>query len=1179
MTVSMRVVYAGKGYRYLLRSVAAGDGDRKMADPLTRYYTEAGTPPGRWIGAGVSGFGDGQITSGSTVTEAQLVLLLGMGRDPITGEQLGRAFATFTSLNDRIATRTAKLSPDLTPQEREAEVARIEAEETERGSRHSVSGFDFTFSVPKSVSVLWGVADAGTQALIADAHHAAVAQVLDFIEREVAATRIGITAGDGPVAQVAVDGVAATAYDHWDSRAGDPQLHTHVVISVKARAAHDGRWRALDSRPMHAATVAVSELYNAVLADRLTGTFGLQWGTRERGANRNPAWEITGVHEDLIREFSSRSREINQVVDEMVDDYVSRHGRRPSAEAIVRMRAEATLTTRSEKHIRSLADLTADWRTRADRMLGRDSTGWARRVTTGPAQRALRADDVPLDLIGEVGRNVVERVSEKRSTWRHWNLAAEGSRQMMGWRFATMADREQVLAMVIDAGKHASLALTPPELAISPDEFRRADGSSEFRPRHSVVFSSAQILAAEDRLLARASDTTAPTVDIVILERITSREIDGQNLSTEQAEALARIAVSGRRVDLLIGPAGAGKTTAMRALHRAWTSQHGNGSVVGLAPSAAAAEVLAEDLRVGCENTAKWLHEHGRGRAGFTKDQLVIVDEATLAGTVTLDRLTALAADAGAKVLLVGDWAQLQSVDAGGAFAMIAAARDDSPELTEIHRFTHTWEKHASLDLRNGRTEVIGTYLHHQRVHEGTTEEMIDAAYAAWHADSRAGRASVLVTEAAQAVTELNQRARAERILDGDTGPGREIELTNGIRASAGDLVITRRNDRRLRTLRGGWVRNGDRWQITDVRADGSVVVKREDRRFGGNVVLPAAYVAEHLDLGYAVTAHRAQGITVDTAHVVVTGSTTRENLYVAMTRGRDSNVAYVALDRPDEMHTPPHPDDVNARTVLHGVLHHSGVELSAHQTIEAEQERWWTIAQLAAEYETIAAVAQHDRWADLVRGSGLTPEQAETVIESDSFGPLTAELRRAEANHHDIEMVLPRVVTRRSLTDADDIGAVLLHRLSLVTSQPAPGSRRLRSRLIVGLIPEAVGAMRAEMRVALDQRRGLVEARAMHLAQAAVAAEDPWVRRLGRPPIHGPAQARWIREVATVAAYRDRHLVDSPLPLGDRPTSDAQRLDAARAKAAFRRAKVLADDSDRCAHRAWAAALDAPSI
>jgi conjugative relaxase-like TrwC/TraI family protein len=547
MTVSMRVIHSGKGYRYLLKSVAVGDGDRSMADPLTRYYTEAGTPPGRWMGSGVRGFGEGGITQSSTVTEAQLVLLLGMGRDPVTGEQLGRAFAGFTSVADRIAKRTATLSPDLSIEARETEVAHIEAEETERGSRHAVSGFDFTFSVPKSVSALWGVADAGTQALIADAHHAAVAQVLHFVEREVAATRIGVTAGDGPVAHVAVNGVAATAYDHWDSRAGDPQLHTHVVISVKAQAARDGRWRALDSRPIHAATVAVSELYNAVLADRLTGTFGLCWDARDRGANRNPAWEVTGVGEELIGEFSSRSRVIDEATDELVAEYVAHRGHRPSAETIVRMRAEATLTTRPEKHIRSLEDLAADWRLRAGRILGRDSTSWARGLTSGPVQRVLRADDVPLDRVGEVGRAVVERVSDKRSTWRHWNLAAEASRQMMGWRFATMEDREQVLAMVIDAAQRASVALTPPELAISPDAFRRPDGSSEFRPGGSVVFSSEQILAAEDRLLLRAANTNAPTVDVELVERITSREIEGQHISTEQAEALARVAVPGGR--------------------------------------------------------------------------------------------------------------------------------------------------------------------------------------------------------------------------------------------------------------------------------------------------------------------------------------------------------------------------------------------------------------------------------------------------------------------------------------------------------------------------------------------------------------------------------------------------------------------------------------------------------
>lgn len=162
-------------------------------------------------------------------------------------------------------------------------VAAIEAEESERGTRRAVAGFDFTFSIPKSASVLWAVADAGTQALIARAHHAAVAELVAFMEREVAATRTGATAADGAVAQVDVHGLIATAYDHYDSRAGDPHLHTHVVISNKVQTVLDGKWRSLDGRPMHAAVVALSELHEPVFADHLTCMFGVGWEPRDRG--------------------------------------------------------------------------------------------------------------------------------------------------------------------------------------------------------------------------------------------------------------------------------------------------------------------------------------------------------------------------------------------------------------------------------------------------------------------------------------------------------------------------------------------------------------------------------------------------------------------------------------------------------------------------------------------------------------------------------------------------------------------------------------------------------------------------------------------------------------------------------------------------------------------------------
>lgn len=599
----------------------------------------------------------------------------------------------------------------------------------------------------------------------------------------------------------------------------------------------------------------------------------------------------------------------------------------------------------------------------------------------------------------------------------------------------------------------------------------------------------------------------------------------------------------------------------MNALRRAWVKQHGAGSVVGLAPSAVAAQVLGEDLGIATENTAKWWQNHLTRGETFTAGQLVIIDEASLAGTLSLDRITALAAEAGAKVLLVGDYGQLQSVDAGGAFGMLVADRHDAPQLLDVHRFVHEWEKTASLDLRHGRTRVIDTYAGHDRITDGDAEEMIDAAYQGWRTDRDAGKATILIAETREDVTALNARARADLILEGRITPSREVTLAEGTSAGVGDTVITRRNDRRLRTGTGrDWVRNGETWRITDVRDDGSITIRKPGRRFGA-IVLPAGYVAEHIDLGYAVTAHRAQGITVDTAHVLVEPSSTRENVYVAMTRGKESNHAYVVLDRPDD-HAAPHPSDneeATGRSVLYGVLQHSGAEVSAHETITAEQDHWGSIAQLAAEYETVAAAAQHDRWTTLTRTSGLTEDQADAVTGSVAFGALTAELRRAEANHHDVDALFPRLVAARGFEDAEDIAKVMHYRLARATAQPA-GSGRTRKapRLIVGLIPQAKGPIAADMRQALAERRKLIETRADAILDTARHTGEPWTQPLGDPPDDDRQQVRWRRDANTIAAYRDRYQIIDDTPLGPAPQSAAQKLDHARARTALDRAQDL---------------------
>ncbi|MEV0950471.1 MobF family relaxase [Promicromonospora sp. NPDC050249] len=1173
----------GNGTEYLTGSVANGDcgapnlGDELGLDPVTAYYTAVGTPPGYWLGSGVADLGGGVLVQGDRVTTTQLQRLLEAGRDPVTTEPLGRAYPKIVPLRERIENRAAALDPNLSPADRKAAVDAIVRDETLAGKRTAVAGFDLTFSPAKSVSVLWGLSDRNTQAIILGAHRAAMAETIKFIEEHIAATRMGTDAGDGSIMQVDVSGVIATAYDHWDSRAHDPQLHTHLVIANKVRALVDGKWRTLDSRALFNANVAFSEHYNAVLADRLTGALGLKWERRVRGKDCNPRMEIVGVSDELIEEFSNRSAEIEHCADQLIDDYREKHGRTPAPGTINRLREQATLETRPPKTIESLADLSTQWQERAARILGQDPTAWAQGLLSAALAepgRVFTSGDVPQDVVDMAASVVLGVVGDKRATWKHWNLWAEAERQTMHWRMATHHDRVQVVARIVAQAEGGSVTLTPPELAPTPLGMQRADGSSTLRPKHSTVFTSQAVLDAEKRLLGLMGDHTAPALGTKFLRAVLDQSARDCVLDPSQAEAITAVAGSGRRLDLLVGPAGTGKTTTLRALRTLWEGQHGPGTVVGLAPSAAAADVLGTELGIECENTAMWLTRHHHDRAQFTAGQLVIVDEASLAGTHTLDRLTRAAVEAGAKVLLVGDPAQLPAVETGGALTLLTNERarttGDVPTLTEVHRFHAPWEKHATLRLRDGDPGILTTYQEHGRIQAGTTEDMTDAAYAAWKSDTEAGLSSVLVVPDTATMNELNRRARAERVLTGRVSDGRMVRLVGQTRASAGDLILTRRNDRTLRHGHAGWVRNGDRWQITTVHDDGSATAQRIDpdahtdarnahrqQLSGQTVRLPAAYVAEHVDLGYAITAHRAQGLTVDTAYTVASPSMSRENLYVALTRGRVTNTVFVPVDQPDRNHNHEHaigadidpdlPDLDAARTVLAGILHRVGAEPSAHQTRHDEKHRWGSIAQLAAEYDAIATHAQRPRWTHLIAhalaGKGFTRRDIAQVVESDAFGPLCAELRRAEADGHDVYRLLPRIAATRSLYDADDIAAVLHDRLGRAATR-TPTSRNR----VAGLIPQAQGQFSQDVREALDRRAELIERRASTLVAQALRERHPWTRHLPRRR-PGTSGREWRDAAIAVAAYRERHGVIADSLLGDPPSTLTQREDARRVR------------------------------
>lgn len=1038
LVVTMHKMTSANGVEYLVKSVAVGDGDRRLDSPTTRYYTDAGTPPGTWMGNGVALLGhdaDARLRPGDAVTEDALRLLLGQGRDPLSGHQLGRAPGRYVGPpRNRAGGSGGGRSGSVAPR------------------RQAVAGFDFTFSPPKSVSALWAVADAGTQSLIAEAHHAAVADVLDLLERRVAVTRIGTNG----VARVPVAGVIAAAFDHYESRTGDPQLHTHVVIANRVLGP-DGVWRTLYGNPLHKATVALSETFDAALMDRLHRDLGLEFARVDRGPDRNTGLEVAGVPEALRAAFSSRTtgRGTGAGIDarkaELIADYVDRHGRQPSARVAIRLRQQATLETRPAKTVRSLADSTRAWRTQASEVLGEDATRWARALLadTGTA-RQLRGDDLAPQVLDDLAAAVLQEVGEKRAVWGHWNLWAEAARQTAEVRFASAIDREMVLDAVVGRAEDASLRLTPAYERVSPGLFRLADGSSAFSPRSEVSYSSQALLDAEGRLLDATSAASVQLGWDRVEPFTLLPDASGFVLSADQAVAVSRIATSGRALDVLVGPAGAGKTTALRVLRAAWEGNRGTGSVVGLAPSAAAAEVLGDALGIRTENTAKWSHEHAAGRWDLRPGQLVIVDEASLTGTLMLDRLVAHAREAGAKVLLVGDWAQLSAVESGGAFGLIARAIEGAPELTDVRRFRQEWEKSATLDLRGGAHEVVQTYAEHGRIHEDV--DPAEAAFAAWRADTEAGRRSILLAVDAASVAELGARARADRVAAGHvTASGRPLHDGNTV--GVGDVIVTRRNDRRLLTGRG-WVKNGDRWHVVKHFEDGALTVRRVavNGRTGAAVTLPAGYVAQHVELGYASTVHRAQGLTVDTAHAVInTDSATRELLYVAMTRGADANHVYVAADSPTDdqlLHEPAR----SAEAKLGEVLARVGSEPTATETLRLALSEHTSLATLIREYETIAAHAvsigiarwprhtglHRTRIADLITTPGGTlPADYATALQQRERAILTAARETAtaavDAREPWTRGVSPRMLestaiyrAKYSITDPSSLGTPL---------------------------------------------------------------------------------------------------------------------------------------------------------
>ena len=405
--MSLHKLSAGHGYDYLIRQVAAHDATHRGRTDLASYYEGRGETPGRWVGRGLAGI-DG-LEVGDVVTGEQMRLLFAEGRHPLAGaspggtgefapalglpyRQGGREQPFLAALRDRFTAHNSALGLDPRAAVPAKTRARIRSElaadwfQQEHGrtprdqlelvsalarwsrpAPAAVGGYDLTFSPVKSISTLWAIANPQVAATVEQAHHAAVAAALRFLEDHALYTR----EGTGGVRQVNVTGLVACSFTHRDSRAEDPDLHTHVAVANKVQTL-GGRWLSIDGRVLHAAAVAASETYNTALEHHLTAALGVRFAERPgRDRSKRPVREIVGIDPALNQRWSKRRQVIDVRRAELAAAFTRDHGRPPGRVEMLQLAQQATLETRDAKHEpRTLAEQRTVWRTEAIDTIG-----------------------------------------------------------------------------------------------------------------------------------------------------------------------------------------------------------------------------------------------------------------------------------------------------------------------------------------------------------------------------------------------------------------------------------------------------------------------------------------------------------------------------------------------------------------------------------------------------------------------------------------------------------------------------------------------------------------------------------------------------------------------------------------------------------------------------------------
>ncbi|MFC9687782.1 MobF family relaxase [Kribbella sp. NPDC056951] len=1192
----MMSMSAGHDPDYLLGAVATG------RENYYTGAVAAGEPPGRWYGRGAEALGlRGEVDHQdmAALYERFIDPHDPNFRDPLKWDEagtLGHTGRAYKTQNEKY--KAALAAEPYADAARQRELYRLAG----KGTQQNTTFLDATFSVQKSVTVLHTAVDAqavqsgarmrtertawrtalrnrdargavrhflayrterkAVQAwsqyrdAIEEAIWAGNRAGLDYLADKAGYVRIGHHGGVSGRWADAHDLTVASFFQH-DGRDHDPQLHIHNAILNRVQGP-DGKWRTLDSKAFYKFQSAAGSVAERVMEQHLSRVLGVQFKLRPDGEAR----EIVGVDQNVMDLFSKRRLAITKKTSELVKQREAQLGRKLTNLELDDVQNRATDITRQAKSHGETATARLE---RWDRELRAQVSGGLRSVAEQVLDKRLgarsraKADTWTVD---DVLAQALARVQETQAEWRAGDLTRAIS-MCLPDELGQMEPDELVglLDELTREGLNRAVALDAerPGTSSLPEELRLANGDSSYRAPGRATFATPGHLNAEDQLARAAYARGGPVMtDQHAKHFVALLAKQGLTIGADQESALKGILTSGARVEALIGPAGTGKSRVVGSLAKAWTDPelwHGQRRrVVGLAVSQVATDVLKAD-GVPAMNIAQWLQTQARLTAATTdlesphrlrSGDLVIVDEAAMASTDDLTAIAGHCEQLGAKLLVVGDHRQLGAVGAGGGMELVTAA-SLTHELSETHRFAEDWEGPASLRLRTGDASVLDEYHRHGRIVDGgQTETASTLAQDAWLADHLRGLHALLIVDTNEQAAQASAQIRARLVNHGLVDDEHTVVLgLQGTHAGRGDLIQARRNDWALARY-GANNRaaiNRAEYEVLHVSDDGSLLVAplvqgTRTRDGDETMILPASYVASHVALAYASTVHSAQGLTVDTAHGVVSPSTSLNAVYVAASRGRGGNHLYVVTktaakdaetgDAAQAVHR-------SASAVLTDVFdadeerrQRSATEAREESAAEAARHR--TPAELLADGIAMVTTGRTDLWLDgAVAQNLLTADERTQLAAEAGASTLNLLLRRVELAGHDARAVLYKAITSRSFEGAAQLTSVIQDRITKTTRlDPAGGT--YSDRLPRGLSPEWARY--------LEDLAAQADLSARELAFGYAADTPAWLAdAIGPCPVPpndsgDPAAApsdqeqqaveEWLQKAAKVAGYRD---------------------------------------------------------